>query len=90
MFGGVGLYADGLFFALIDDETLYFKVDDLNLDRFQERGSNPFIPWPGAAPMGYWDLPAGVLEDDAELRDWVASSVACAQRALEKKKPRKK
>ena len=30
MFGGVGLYADDLFFALIDDDTVYFKVDDSN------------------------------------------------------------
>jgi hypothetical protein len=30
MFGGVGLYADGLFFALIAEDRLYFKVDDPN------------------------------------------------------------
>ena len=28
MFGGVGIYSGDLFFALIDDDTLYFKVDD--------------------------------------------------------------
>ena len=30
MFGGVGIYSGELFFALIDDDTLYFKVDDSN------------------------------------------------------------
>ena len=36
MFGGVGLYLDGLFFALIDDDTLYFKTDESNRARFQQ------------------------------------------------------
>lgn len=90
MFGGVGFYADDLFFALADDGVLYFKVDDLNLARFEEAGCSPFIPWPGAAPMGYWSLPKGVLEDESALREWVESSVAVAQRAQTKKKPRKK
>ena len=30
MFGGVGLYANDVFFGLIDDDTLYFKVDDID------------------------------------------------------------
>jgi DNA transformation protein and related proteins len=30
MFGGVGLYVEGLFFGLIDDDTLFLKVDDSN------------------------------------------------------------
>lgn len=34
MFGGVGLYADGLFFGLLDDDTLYLKVDDTNRDDY--------------------------------------------------------
>ncbi len=28
LFGGVGIYLDGLFCALIGDDVLYFKVDD--------------------------------------------------------------
>ncbi|MFZ2507574.1 MAG: TfoX/Sxy family protein, partial [Steroidobacteraceae bacterium] len=46
MFGGVGLYLDGLFFALIDDDTLYFKTDDANRLRFEQAGSRPFCPYP--------------------------------------------
>ena len=44
MFGGVGLYAGDLFFALIDDDTLYFKVDDSNRGDFERAGSGPFRP----------------------------------------------
>ena len=34
MFGGVGFYLDGVFFALLLHDRLYFKTDDAN---FQER-----------------------------------------------------
>ena len=39
MFGGVGLYCQGLFFALIDDDTLYLKVDDASIPDFEREGS---------------------------------------------------
>lgn len=38
MFGGVGVYSDDLFFALMDDDVLYLKVDDVNRARFEARG----------------------------------------------------
>jgi TfoX/Sxy family transcriptional regulator of competence genes len=44
MFGGVGLYAGDLFFALMDDDVLYFKVDDNTRARFEELGMGPFRP----------------------------------------------
>ena len=30
MFGGFGLYLDGLMFAIVADDALYFKVDDVS------------------------------------------------------------
>ena len=45
MFGGVGVYSEGLFFALLDDDTTYLKVDDGNRDRFQAAGMRPFDPF---------------------------------------------
>jgi DNA transformation protein and related proteins len=48
MFGGVGLYGDDVFFALIDSDTLYFKVDDTNRSEYTQRGCAPFQPfWRG-------------------------------------------
>ncbi len=84
MFGGVGLYLDGLFIALIDDDTLYFKVDDSNRARYERAGSRPFCPFPDRPdkPMGYWQVPADVLEDAEELAIWAreAMTVALAAR----------
>ena len=45
MFGGVGIYAGDLFFALIADDTLYFKVDDSNRPDFVAQGMRPFMPY---------------------------------------------
>ncbi len=42
MFGGFGLYCDDLFFALVADEILYLKVDDLNRPRFMAEQLTPF------------------------------------------------
>ena len=38
MFGGVGIYSGDLFFAVIDEDTVYFKVDDTNRPDFEARG----------------------------------------------------
>ena len=48
----------------------------------------PFFPFDGAAPMGYWELPLGVIDDPAELSVWVDKAVAVAERAKKPKKPR--
>ena len=42
MFGGVGIWCDGTFFALIAGNTPYLKVDDSNRHDFEERGMEPF------------------------------------------------
>ncbi|MBM4218368.1 MAG: TfoX/Sxy family protein [Gammaproteobacteria bacterium] len=85
MFGGVGLYLDGLFFALIDDDTLYFKTGDSNRARYERAGSKPFCPFPDRPEqvMAYWQVPADVLEDPEELAAWAreALAVALAKRA---------
>ncbi len=89
MFGGVGIYSNGLFFALIDEDRLYFKVDDSNRADFEAHGMGPFVPWPGAAPMGYWELPPGVLEDPAERAVWIDRALAVAETAKKRKPARK-
>ena len=43
MFGGYGLYRQGLMFALVADDVLYFKVDDQNRAEFTAAGMGPFV-----------------------------------------------
>jgi DNA transformation protein len=81
MFGGVGLYADGFFFALIDDDRLYFKVDDTNRATFEEAGMGPFRPYGDERAMKYYEVPVEILEDVDALKQWSAGAIAVAQRA---------
>lgn len=88
MFGGLGIYADGLFFALADDDVLYFKVDDTNRPDFEAAGTGPFRPFGDERAMAYFEVPAEVLEDADVLAAWMAKALAVAARAAAKKKPR--
>jgi len=91
MFGGVGLYCQGLFFALIDDDTLYLKVDDATRADFERLGSQPFRPYGGDSPgMQYYELPADVLEDRAAVRPWVERALEAARRKVAAKRKRPK
>lgn len=87
MFGGVGIYAGDLIFAIIAEDKLYLKVSDLNRADYEARGMGPFFPYDSPTPMGYWELPHGVLEDPKELAVWVDKAIAVAEAA---KRPRGK
>jgi DNA transformation protein len=79
MFGGVGIYAGKLFFALIADDTLYFKVDDTNRPDFQRLGMGPFQPYgEDGEVMQYYQVPAALLEDSEALRPWAEKAIAVA------------
>ncbi len=81
MFGGVGIYGGGYFFALIADDTLYFKVDDSNRPDFEARGMGPFQPYgEDGETMGYYRVPEELLEDPEELGRWAEKSIIVARR----------
>jgi DNA transformation protein and related proteins len=81
MFGGVGIYAGNVFFALIADDTLYFKVDDSNRADFEARGLGPFRPYGhGGEVMQYYEVPPDLLESPEDLRPWAEKAVAVARR----------
>jgi DNA transformation protein len=87
MFGGVGMYADGTFFAVIDNDTLFFKVDEVLAERHRARGMLPFAPIPGAKPMmSYYQVPVDVIEDAEELTRWAKDSIRTAAAAPPKRK----
>jgi DNA transformation protein len=71
MFGGVGIYLDHVFFALIADDVLYFKVDDSNRDDYEAAGMGPFRPYADkTTTMPYYAVPAEILEDAEQLSVW--------------------
>lgn len=92
MFGGHGLYRDGIMFALIAYERLYFKADDANRDRFADAGSEPFTyEAAGRKPvtMSYWEAPEGSLDAPDDLREWALLGIEASKRAAKGKKGKK-
>jgi DNA transformation protein len=83
MFGGHGLYLDGLFVAIVADERLYLKADAETAPRFQAAGGEPFRYDGKGKPMtmAYWTLPAEALESPAEMAPWARLAMAAALRA---------
>jgi DNA transformation protein len=81
MFGGYGIFHEGLMFALISEDLLYFKVDDTNRDMYKKAQSQPF-------PHGisYWEVPSDVLEENTELQKWANVSIKIAHEAAKKKR----
>lgn len=87
MFGGFGIYKDGLFFALISDDALYFKVDESNRKDFKKLGSKQFTYTTlngKVTRINYWELPEKIIDDREELVKWVEKSVEVAQKAKKK------
>jgi DNA transformation protein len=82
MFGGMGLYCDGVFFGLIDDDTLFFKVDDTNRPDYVARGMAAFRPFKDRPDqsMSYFEVPADALEDRDELAVWARKSILAAEK----------
>lgn len=81
MFGGVGIYSQGLFFALIAEDRLYFKVDDSTRPVYERLGMEPFRPFGEDGAMGYYEVPADMVEDTVQLAPWMYKAIAVATEA---------
>lgn len=82
MFGGAGLYREGLFFGLVADDTLYLKVDDASRPEYEAAGMGPFRPFSAGKDyaLGFYEVPADVLEEPEELARWAEKAHAVALR----------
>ena len=88
MFGGWGIYQNGVFFALIGEGQLFFKVDESNKSDYQKYGSKPFVYTSHKGKdvtMSYWELPADVMEDREELTRWIEKSVNARRKPISRK-----
>lgn len=92
MFGGAGLYRDGLIFALIADEVVYFKADDITRPDFEAEKLGPFVYGTKNGKntiMSYWRAPERCMDDPSEMVEWARKAHAAALRAS-KPRPAKK
>ena len=82
MFGGHGVYCDGLFIAIVIDSRLYLKVDAGSEDRFRTAGSAPFVyeSRGKTVKMSYWNVPEAAMDSPEDMRPWAKLAIAAASR----------
>jgi len=91
MFGGYGLYHDGIMFALVADEQLYLKVDHSIEHYFSNLELPPFTYEKGdkLVKMSYYLAPPEIFEDLDQATLWGRRSFDVAKRHYKPKKKKK-
>ena len=88
MFGGLGIFREGLMIALVSNDILYMKADAETAPAYEAEGCGQ---WSYAAksrvmPMPYWQLPERLYDEPEEFRTWALAAFDVAKRTV---KPRK-
>ncbi|MGB5708119.1 MAG: TfoX/Sxy family protein [Arenicellales bacterium] len=92
MFGGHGIFLDGLMFGLIAGGDLYLKADDVNVEDFLSRGLEPFSYYKGEKEfkLSYFQTPEETLDDGEAMREWGSKAYEAALRAASEKRKKSK
>ncbi len=90
MFGGFGLFRQGLMFGIIIDDVLYYKTASGNRADYEAAGSVPFTyeTKKKTVTLSYWTVPALALDDEDSLVEWTKAACAAAIEAKPKTKPK--
>lgn len=78
IFNGVGIYHQGVQFALIINNRLYFRADDYSRALYQQQGMAAFQPRGVQLQSNFFQLPDRLLEQPRELRYWMRIAVEAA------------
>jgi DNA transformation protein len=73
MFSGAGVDAEGVMFAILAEDTLYLKADEVSARAFAAEGKGPFTYRPkdrSPVALSYWEVPERLLDDPEELVAW--------------------
>jgi DNA transformation protein len=90
MFGKTGVFCDGLMFAMVTDDTLYFRVDDDNRAAFEEAKSLPPLNYGKKGriiDLSFWRTPVRLFDEPDELNAWARLALAAARRVAAKRGP---
>jgi DNA transformation protein len=93
MFGGSGVFYDGLMFAIVADDTLFLKADDGNRPAFEAEGLEPltYEAKGRIVQLPYWQVPERLFDEPDEMLEWAVAALAAARRgAAGKKKPKRR
>ena len=90
MFGKTGVFCDGLMFAMVTDDTLYFRVDEHNRADFKEAASFPPLNYQkkgSSIDLSFWRAPERLLDEPDEFVTWARTALAAARRVAAKREP---
>jgi DNA transformation protein and related proteins len=90
MFGKTGVFCDGTMFAMVTDNTLYFRIDDHNRAAFKEAESFPPLNYEKQGrtiDLAFWRAPERLMDEPDELLAWARSALAAAHRVAAKRAP---
>lgn len=92
MFGGAGLYVDGLIVGLEIEGTLYLKTDASSRDLFADAGGRPFVYDGKDKPVttSYWAPPDEAMDSPEAMRPWARLALEAALRSAAAKPTKKK
>jgi len=92
IFGGYGIYHDGVMFALVADNTLYLKGDATTAEYFEAKGLGQFEYDKGEkiVKITYYQAPEEVFDDPEAAAHWAGLAYEVALRAKFRTKPRKR
>jgi DNA transformation protein len=92
MFGGYGIYHDGVMFGLVENDTLYFKADETTQKLFESRGLSQFqYDRAGkVVKMSYYKAPDEIYDDREKAAVWACRAYEVALKQNNKKNRRKK
>ena len=88
MFGKTGVFCDGVMFAMVTDNTLYFRVDDENRAAFKEAEAFPPLNYAKKGAMidlSFWRVPERLFDEPDELFEWAQAALAAAHRVAAKR-----
>ena len=88
MFGKTGVFCDGVMFAVVTENTLYFRVDDHNREIFKEAESSPPLNYAKGGAMidlSFWRVPERLFDEPEELVSWARAALAAAHRVAIKR-----
>lgn len=90
MFGKAGVFCDGVMFGMVTDNTLYFRVDDLNRAAFKEAEAFPPLNYEkkgSIIDLSFWRVPERLFDEPDELVAWARLALAAARRIARKRGP---
>ena len=87
MFGGHGVYFDGLIIGIVIDDALYLKADEQTRALFEAAGCAPFVyrfdqnrSRQPPITMSYWSLPEDAMESPQAMLPWAKLAFEAALR----------